>query len=103
MKKGLLLLILMGLGFTNVNAQKFKFGAKAGVNISTIKGDNEDAYGNVTSVNIGFQGELPISEKFSFQPEMLFSGQGFIVREKPLYLTHFKFSFNWQILRYPRI
>lgn len=64
---------VMAFGLTN--AQDVKFGAKAALNVSTISGDVEE-----TSSLIGFQvggfAEFKLSEKFAFQPELMYSAQG---------------------------
>ena len=77
MKKILVLAVVTVLGFTNVTAQKIKFGAKGGINIANIKGDNTSSLDPVAAFNLGLMAEIPISQKFSFQPEVMFSGQGY--------------------------
>ncbi|MFC4478424.1 porin family protein [Flavobacterium chungangensis] len=77
MKKILLLAVFTVLGFANVNAQEIKFGGKAGLNFATISEDNTENADFVTSYNIGVMSEIPISEKFSFQPEIMYSRQGY--------------------------
>ncbi|MBB4799980.1 hypothetical protein HNP37_000019 [Flavobacterium nitrogenifigens] len=77
MKKILLLAVFTVLGFMNVNAQEIKFGAKAGLNFSTVNGSNTDNIDYVTSYHVGLVSEIPISEKFSFQPELMYSRQGY--------------------------
>jgi len=79
MKKVLLVTVATVLGLANLNAQEIKFGAKAGLNFSTISGDNtrELDIGITTDFNFGVLAEIPISEKFSFQPELMYSGQGY--------------------------
>ena len=77
MKKILTLAVLTVLGFTNVNAQKIQFGVKGGLNFANISGDNTKDIGAVTSFNFGVLSEIPISDKFSFQPELVYSGQGY--------------------------
>lgn len=77
MKKVLLATVIAVLGFTNVNAQEFKFGAKAGINFGTIDGDGTADIGPVTAFNFGLMSEISISDKFSFQPELLYSGIGY--------------------------
>ena len=65
----------------NVNAQKtkqdegIKLGIKGGLNVTNLFGDVEDTEIR-TSVNIGLLSEIIISDKFSLQPELLYSGQG---------------------------
>ncbi|MDQ6527699.1 porin family protein [Flavobacterium sp. LHD-85] len=77
MKKILLLAVFTVLGFVNINAQEIKFGAKAGLNFATISEDNTENADFVTSYNIGIMSEIPLSEKFSFQPEIMYSRQGY--------------------------
>jgi opacity protein-like surface antigen len=64
--------------FSFANAQDVKFGAKAGLNISSVTGDT-DFLGDVSS-KVGFQvggfAEIKISDKFAIQPELLYSAQG---------------------------
>lgn len=75
MKKVLLFFVTTMFGIASVNAQ-IAFGAKAGVNFSDITGENVDSFDGRTSFHFGVVAEIEISEKFSFQPELLFSSQG---------------------------
>lgn len=52
-----------------------QFGVKGGVNLANFTGDDVDME-SMTSFNLGLFMEIPISERFSFQPEVLYSGQG---------------------------
>lgn len=88
MKKILLLAVLTALGFTNVNAQEIKFGAKGGLNFATISGDNTKGVDLVTSFNFGVLSEIPISDKFSFQPEIMYSGQGYSFNDNTIALSY---------------
>lgn len=54
-----------------------QFGVKGGVNLSNVTGDDVNDSEQLTSFHLGVFMELPISERFSFQPEVLYSGQGF--------------------------
>ena len=76
MKKLLIFTAIALFGFTNVNAQDVNFGAKAGVNFASITGDDIGELDSKTSFHVGFVAEIVISEKFSFQPELLYSAQG---------------------------
>ncbi|TDX09484.1 porin family protein [Flavobacterium sp. S87F.05.LMB.W.Kidney.N] len=74
MKKVILAAIaVMAFGFAN--AQDVKFGLKGGINLSSFSGDIEDA-----SSKVGFQvggfAEFKLTDKFSIQPELLYSTQG---------------------------
>ncbi|HLF53511.1 porin family protein [Flavobacterium sp.] len=64
---------LFAFGF--VSAQDVKFGIKGGVNFATLTGDVEDTSMKV-GFNVGGLVEIKVSEKFSVQPELLFSTQG---------------------------
>jgi Outer membrane protein beta-barrel domain len=75
MKKVLLFFVTAMFGIAIINAQ-IAFGAKAGVNFSDITGENVDSFDGRTSFHFGAVAEIEISEKFSFQPELLFSSQG---------------------------
>jgi hypothetical protein len=88
MKKILLLAVLTVLGFTNVNAQKIKFGAKGGLNFASISGDNTQGSDLVTAFNFGVLSEIPISDTFSFQPELMYSGQGYSFNDNTIALSY---------------
>lgn len=76
MKKVLLATAIAVLGLFNVNAQEIKFGAKAGLNFAFITGDNTKNFDPNTDFHLGVMAEIKISDKFSFQPELIYSGQG---------------------------
>ncbi|MBP6127860.1 porin family protein [Flavobacterium sp.] len=73
MKKLLFSAILLATGI--VNAQEIKYGAKLGLNISNFSGDVTDSKSLIGAQFGGFA-EIKISDKFAFQPELLFSMQG---------------------------
>lgn len=81
MKKVILLVAIALFGFTTVSAQEYvMFGAKGGVNFSTFSGDGVSAFTDKngrTSFHLGLVAEIPMSERFSIQPEVLYSGQGY--------------------------
>ncbi|MGB5821999.1 MAG: porin family protein [Saonia sp.] len=78
MKKAFLLILITFICSVNVNAQKIQFGAKAGINFATISGDNTSDIESITKFeSFGLVAEIPLSEKFSFQPELMYSVQGF--------------------------
>ncbi|NHM05892.1 PorT family protein [Flavobacterium sp. CYK-4] len=80
MKKTIILLFAF-CSVLVVNAQKnkreegIKLGIKGGLNIANVMGDVEDVAIR-TSVNIGLVAEIIVNDKFSLQPELLYSGQG---------------------------
>lgn len=75
MKKLLLVIAMVAAGFT-ANAQDVKFGAKAGLNISNVSGEDVENNDARTSFHIGAVAEIEISDKFSIQPELVYSAQG---------------------------
>lgn len=77
--KKTLLIIALALGTvvsTQAQEDEIRFGAKAGLNLATITGDGTDELSTRTSFHVGALVEIPISDKFAFQPELLFSNQG---------------------------
>ncbi|WP_339698880.1 porin family protein [uncultured Marixanthomonas sp.] len=81
MKKLLLMTALAVFGLTTTNAQEVRLGAKAGANFASIGGDETDDLDGRTSFHIGGLVEIPISEVFSVQPELLYSSQGAKIEE----------------------
>ena len=85
MKKLILSTALFISGLALVNAQSdskdVQLGIKGGLNSSTISGDDLGDLDSRTSFNAGLVAEIPLTERLSFQPEVLYSGQGFDVRE----------------------
>ncbi len=88
MKKAILVIVISVLGFVNMNAQDIKFGVKGGINFASINGDNTKNIETVTSFNFGIMAEMIISGKFSFQPELMYSGQGYDIENKMVELTY---------------
>lgn len=76
MKKLLMVIAIVAMtGLHQMFSQDIQFGAKAGANFSTFTGDNEHA-DTRTAFHFGVMAEIEISEKFSVQPELLYSAQG---------------------------
>lgn len=64
---------------SNVAAQDFGFGVKGGINVASIGGRSYSGLGGLgskVSFHLGGAVEIPISEKFAAQPELLYSSQG---------------------------
>lgn len=76
MKKILLFTVFAVFVFINGYSQELRIGAKAGVNFASIGGDDSEELDGRTSFHIGGLVEIPISEKFAVQPELLYSSQG---------------------------
>jgi hypothetical protein len=87
-KKILAMAILIVLGCISMQAQEVNFGLKGGFNIANLTGDNSSSLDEVTSFHVGAMAEIPLSEKFSFQPEVLFSGQGYSVGKNTVALSY---------------
>lgn len=81
MKNLFLVTLVVLLSVTTIHAQSdqitTQFGVKGGLNFSNITGDDIGDLDMLTSFNLGLFMEIPLSERFSFQPEVLYSGQGF--------------------------
>lgn len=80
MKKLLILITVFSIGVFNVNAQEVRLGVKGGINFSSFSGDGFDAFGDTkgrTSFQLGGFAEIPVTDKFWIQPEVLYSGQGY--------------------------
>ncbi len=68
--------LLLGVIF-NANAQTpdVGFGIKGGYNLSNLTGDVENAESK-SGFHLGLFVEIPVAERFSIQPEVLYSAQG---------------------------
>lgn len=86
MKKSILFIAIALFGFTTMTAQEYvMFGAKGGVNFSTFSGNGNNAWNDAsgrTSFHLGLVAEIPMSERFSIQPEVLYSGQGYDIANR---------------------
>jgi len=79
MKKQSIFTIVSCLLFVFGSAQELSFGVKGGVNVSSVSGNAYVNLGGLTSkvsFHVGGVAEIPISDKFAVQPELLFSSQG---------------------------
>lgn len=77
MKKTVLIISLLILTITTVKSQeKIKFGAKGGVNFTTMTSDILSNKEFKTGFHIGVLAEIPFGNKFSLQPEILYSTHG---------------------------
>ena len=73
--KKLLFIAVLAVSALAVNAQ---FGIKAGLNLANLGGDDVDDEGKKALISIygGFYYNIACGETFSFQPELVYSGQG---------------------------
>ena len=91
MKKFLLVSAILILGMSNsIIAQNVDFGVKTGLNISNFTGGDVDK-NSLFGFHVGGFAEFKLNEKFSLQPELLYSTQGTevenLVKIKVDYLT----------------
>lgn len=75
MKKLVFMAAIAALSFTGMNAQEVRLGAKGGVNFANFAGDVENTDSR-TGFHIGGLVEIPVTEMFSIQPEVLYTAQG---------------------------
>ncbi|MEM7381695.1 MAG: porin family protein [Bacteroidota bacterium] len=73
MKKLIVSIIVAVVSLNTIQAQDFTFGAKAGLSLSTLQ---PELTASRTSFHLGGVAEISISDQFSVQPELLYSGQG---------------------------
>lgn len=77
MKKIVFMASFLFLGCFMMNAQDItRFGAKAGLNVSSLGGDANLSYDAKTGFHIGGVLEIPFSDELIIQPEALISYQG---------------------------
>ncbi|TRZ45160.1 porin family protein [Robertkochia solimangrovi] len=77
MKKPILTCLLLFGIICFAHAQRPIFAAKGGVNFADMAGPNGDLSDMRTSFHAGLLASFMLSEKFSFQPELLYSSQGY--------------------------
>ncbi len=74
--KKIISIVLLLVFFQLVNAQA-KFGLKAGLNVSSLTSkEGNDQLKTLVGGNIGLFSNINISSNLSFQPEIIFSGEG---------------------------
>lgn len=74
MKKVILAAFVLGTITTAVAQQQVKFGPKAGLNFANLSGDDNSDM--LTGFHVGAVAEIKFNEKFSIQPEVVYSTQG---------------------------
>lgn len=74
MKKVILAAFVLGTITTAVAQQQVKFGPKAGLNFANLSGDDNSDM--LTGFHVGAVAEIKFNEKFSIQPEVVYSAQG---------------------------
>lgn len=75
-EKILLFAAVTFISFSAAQSQELRLGAKAGVNLASIAGDEIDDFNGRIGFHVGALVEIPINKKFSIQPELLYSMHG---------------------------
>ncbi len=75
MKKVLLSLVVIATTVLASQAQ-VSYGAKAGANLYNFSGDDAEGLDSKIGFNVGGFVNIPVSETFSVQPELVFSAEG---------------------------
>jgi hypothetical protein len=78
MKRTFLLIAIAIVGLSNsVNAQEYwNFGVKGGVNFTNMTSNGFKDKNSRTGFHLGVLAEIPVGDRFSMQPEVLYSTQG---------------------------
>ena len=79
MKKLFIFTAVLLFAVSASQAQEIRFGAKAGLNVASLGGDSYSGLGSLgsrTSFHLGALVEIPIMDKWSVQPELLYSSEG---------------------------
>jgi len=74
-KKSMLIAIFAAFTMTT-QSQDISFGLKVGSNFSTITGNDNYDYDTTTGLHGGLVAQVKLSDKFSVQPEVIYSLQG---------------------------
>lgn len=81
MKKLLFYAFVAALTTFSGQSQELHFGAKAGLNFASARGDDAEDLETRTSFNVGAVLHVPFNEKLAFQAELLYSGQGYAIND----------------------
>lgn len=76
MKKSIFLVFALMAMFAVGASAQIKYGAKLGLNLAKIVGDDFDDADSRTGLVLGGFINMSLSDKFQFQPELLYSAQG---------------------------
>lgn len=99
--KNLKLLLGVALLVPMLSLAQAEFGFKGGVNFANFTGDNTALISSRTSVHFGFMAEIGLSERFAFQPELMFSGQGAKIEDQFLGLDFIDSTTKMSYLNIP--
>lgn len=74
MKTVFFIAVLSAISF--VSSAQVRFGAKAGVNVANWLTEKDEGFGRKFGLHAGGLATISISDKFSIQPELVYSAQG---------------------------
>lgn len=78
MKQMIIIALISSIAFaSNAQSTKLQYGLKAGMNVSALSGKNAGMVYNLNAWYAGAQLTLPFSKVIAFQPELLYSREGF--------------------------
>ncbi|WP_431241390.1 porin family protein [Flavobacterium sp. P21] len=105
MKKSMLIMCTLMLCATvTAQTEKVKLGVKAGLNISSLTFDESEIDSSSKSgFTVGLMGEIPLTENFSVQPELLYSQQGmkFSYADADVQNSHYKSTVSLNYINIP--
>ncbi|MCX2719983.1 porin family protein [Lentiprolixibacter aurantiacus] len=81
MRKLMLISLLSLFALTSYAQADVNFGARAGVNLATLSGDDSDFYDTRTAIYLGFMAEFGLTDMLALRPELNFSMQGAKISE----------------------
>lgn len=91
-------------GVVMAQEKKFKFGAKAGLNISSLTFDESELNSSSkTGFTAGLMAEISLAKNFSIQPEILYSQQGMKISysDAEVENSHYKSTIELNYLNIP--
>lgn len=78
MKQTIIATLFIIISFSSIGqSMNVQYGAKAGLNISVLTGNGAGYMYNLNSWYAGLQASFPLSKVIAFQPELLYSKEGF--------------------------
>ncbi len=70
------LLVVCAIFSLTAQSQELRIGFKAGANIANLGGDGTEDFKGLLGIHFGSTFEIPVSDWFSAQPEIMYSSQG---------------------------
>ena len=105
MKKSMLIICTLMLCATvTAQTKKVRLGVKAGLNISSLSFDESEINSsNKSGFAAGLMAEIPVAEKFSIQPELVYSQQGmkFSYSDAEVENSHYKSTISLNYINIP--